>query len=59
MIDLPKDLSDSAFEAEIKRGQVIKTGLICHDGVERPHFYITISCSTDHDPLIFAEIGRH
>ena len=53
MIEFPKDVYNNVFDGEIKRGTVVKTGLICHDGVERPHFYITVSYYTDSDPLVF------
>ena len=53
MIDVPKEVSNDVFDKEIKRGSILKTLFLCHDGREKPKYYIIVSSSKEADPLIF------
>lgn len=47
MITLPADLCDPLFDDKFKRGCVIRTDLECHDGRQRPHYFIVLTNFTD------------
>jgi len=53
MIDIPGEVYDDVFEVEIKRGTIVKTPLLCHDGSKEPHYHVTISYCAESDPLVF------
>lgn len=53
MVEFPDHVYNNVFDGEIKKGTIVKTNLLCHDGIERPHYFITLSPDTNNDPLVF------
>jgi hypothetical protein len=53
MIKIPAEFSNPLFDQNLKRGSIIRTLLTCHDGSQRPHYFITLSKLIERDPLVF------
>lgn len=53
MVDLPRNIIDNNFNEKLKKGTIVLTKFLCHDGVERPHYHIILNHNNTDQNLLY------
>ena len=53
MVDIPEELCNNTFDEILKKGSVLKTKFLCHDGELKTHYHIILNFDHTEENLLY------